>query len=404
MSEAKFCKNLVFKLLSKMKTGRLAWSEEGFPVEYFGEGDGIEAEIRVKDKVFYKKLVLFGDIGFGESFMDGDWETTDLVQFISWLIQNLDKIEKQSAVQKVFSPLNLLKAYNRVSHSLKPNSISGSKKNISEHYDLSNEFFQLFLDPSMTYSSAFFETGKESLEKAQQAKYELMCQSIKLKSTDHVLEIGCGWGGFALYTAKNFGCKVTGITISKRQFELATERVKNENLEDKIKIVFQDYRLMEGNFDKIVSIEMIEAVGHQYFNKYFKKIDSLLAKNGIVGLQAIIIPDKKYDEYRKSVDWIQKYIFPGGLLPSIAKINQSMNEASMMNLYNLREFGLSYAKTLKSWKLNMFQNLSQINEMGFDDKFIRKWEYYFSYCEAAFQQRNINLVQLVYSRPNNPEI
>ena len=369
-----------------MKTGRLAWSEEGFPVKYFGEGGGIEAEILVKNKAFYKKIVLFGDIGFGESFMDGDWETPDLVQLISWMIQNLDNIEKQSTVQKVFSPLNLLKAYNRVSHYLKPNSIAGSRKNISEHYDLSNEFFQLFLDPSMTYSSAFFETGKESLEKAQQAKYELMCQSIKLKPTDHVLEIGCGWGGFALFAAKNFGCKVTGITISKRQFELATERVRKENLEEKIKIVFQDYRLMEGKFDKIVSIEMIEAVGHKYFNEYFRKIDSLLAQNGIVGLQAIIIPDKKYDEYRKSVDWIQKYIFPGGLLPSIAKINQSVNQTSSLNLYNLKEFGLSYAKTLSSWKENMFRNISQIKEMGFDDKFIRKWEYYFSYCEAAFQQ------------------
>ncbi|HEY9115571.1 MAG TPA: cyclopropane-fatty-acyl-phospholipid synthase family protein, partial [Bacteroidales bacterium] len=276
--------------------------------------------------------------------------------------------------------------------------------NISEHYDLSNEFFQLFLDSSMTYSSAFFETGNESLEKAQQAKYELMCRSINLKATDHVLEIGCGWGGFALYAAKNFDCKVTGITISKRQFELATERVRKANLEKKIKIVFQDYRLMEGKFDKIVSIEMIEAVGHKYFNDYFKKIDALLAKNGIVGLQAIIIPDKKYDEYRKSVDWIQKYIFPGGLLPSLEKINQSVNQTSALNLYSLNEFGLSYTKTLSKWRENMFQNLSQIKDMGFDDKFTRKWEYYFSYCEAAFQQRNINLVQLVYSRPNNPEI
>ena len=387
-----------------MNIGSLVWKEDGLPVRNYGNGKEPGAEIRIKSPDFYRKVVLYGDIGFGESFVDNDWETPDLVELISFMIQNSKKLEKLSIAEKILSPLNFLKAYNWILHNLKFNSIEGAKKNISMHYDLSNEFFKLFLDKSMTYSSAYFKNENEALGEAQIAKYEMLCQSIKLQSCDHVLEIGCGWGGFAAYAAKNYGCKVTAITISREQFDYATYFVKKENLENQVFILLMDYRLVEGKFDKIVSIEMIEAVGHRYFKDYFKKIDSLLSVDGILGLQAIIIPDTMYESYRKSVDWIQKYIFPGGLLPSISKINQTLNQFSTLNLYVLKEFGLSYAETLSTWKKNMFEKQVEIKKLGFNETFLRKWEYYFSYCEAAFRQRNINVVQLVYSRPNNLNI
>lgn len=399
-----FYKKIVFSLLQKVNRGTLVWREGDSRETHFGEGRGPLAEICVKNEDFYRKIILFGDIGFGESYMEGDWQSPDLVKLIRLMILNLDDVSPKSGISRVVSPLNILKAYNRVKHFLRPNSIQGARKNIAEHYDLSNEFFKLFLDKSMTYSSAFFKSENETLEMAQNEKYNLLCQSVKLKSGDNLLEIGCGWGGFAVFAARNYGCRVTGITISKEQFDFAKELVKSEKLEDKVQILLKDYRLMEGKFDKIISIEMIEAVGHRYFKDYFAKIDSLLADNGIVGIQAIIIPDSKYEAYRKSVDWIQKYIFPGGLLPCISKINQSVNQVSTMNLYNLNEFGLSYAKTLNTWKKNMFESQQEILKLGFNDAFLRKWEYYFSYCEAAFLQRNINVVQLVYSRPNNPAI
>ena len=254
----------------------------------------------------------------------------------------------------------------------------------------------------MTYSSAFFSRNADSLEQAQMNKYERLCQEVKIGAEDYVLEIGCGWGGFAIYAASTYNCKVTGITISQEQFNFATERVKSLGLADRVEIVFEDYRKIKGQYDKIISIEMIEAVGHKYFSTYFGKINSLLKPNGILGIQAIIIPDSRYEEYRKSVDWLQKHIFPGGLLPSIAKINESVNNTGDLNLYGFKEMGLSYAKTLRHWFDNFKNNIQEVKDLGFDEVFIRKWEYYLCCCEASFMQRNINVVQMVYSRPNNP--
>src|SRR6202012_5660122 len=288
-----------------------------------------------------------------------------------------------------------------MAHTSRANSIAGSQKNISEHYDLNNDFFAVFLDPTMTYSSAYFYKDGLSLEEAQYAKYERLCHQLHLKPGDHVLEIGSGWGGNAIYMAKNYGCKVTSLTISAEQLKLAKESVEEAGLSAQVSIQMQDYRLMEGQFDKIVSVEMLEAVGHKYLDVYFKKCHDLLKKNGILALQVITSPDSRYDSLRKGVDWIQKHIFPGSLLPSVAAINGAVNRTGDLTMVDLKDIGLDYAKTLKLWFDQFNANLHTVTSLGFDETFIRKWNYYLCYCEAAFAMRNINVMQLVYVRPNN---
>ncbi|MEP6738524.1 MAG: cyclopropane-fatty-acyl-phospholipid synthase family protein, partial [Chryseolinea sp.] len=277
----------------------------------------------------------------------------------------------------------------------------GSKKNISDHYDLNNEFFSMFLDSTMTYSAAYFKRSDMTLEEAQYEKYDALSRRVRLKSTDHVLEIGTGWGGNAIYMAKNFGCRVTTTTISAEQHKLAVERVANEGLSDRITVLLKDYRDLEGTFDKIVSIEMLEAVGHKFLKTYFAKVYSLLKKDGLLGIQVITSPDSRYANLKKGVDWIQKHIFPGSLIPSVAAINQAVNETGEMTLVDLQDLGKDYATTLRYWYDAFNANWPQIKSIGFDDRFRRKWNYYLCYCEAAFDMRNINVMQLVYSRPNN---
>ncbi|HNW00257.1 MAG TPA: cyclopropane-fatty-acyl-phospholipid synthase family protein, partial [Chitinophagales bacterium] len=239
------------------------------------------------------------------------------------------------------------------------------------------------------------------LESAQTAKYESLCQSLKLTPADHVLEIGTGWGGFAEYAAKTYGCKITTVTISKEQHAYATERLQKAGLSDRVEVLLRDYRHIEGVFDKVVSIEMIEAVGAQYLDTYFKKIQSVLKPDGVLALQAIICPDSRFESFKKNVDFIQKHIFPGSLLPSIAAINESVNKTGDLFMFGLKDLGRSYGTTLAAWRERFNANIDQVAQMGFDETFIRKWNYYFAYCEAAFNMRNINVVQMVYTRPNN---
>lgn len=398
-----FYRKIVFRLLNNMQEGRLVLTLGESEKYEFGNGNEVNADISVNDERFFKRIVLHGDIGFGEAYMERLWDTSNLTNVISWMIMNINNLPGMSGSQKRFNPINLLRLYDKFIQRLKPNSLDGSRKNISAHYDLSNDFFQTFLDPTMTYSSALFNNQSESLEEAQRNKYESLCQSLKLSGKDHVLEIGCGWGGFAIYAASNYGSKVTGITISQEQYTHAKELVESAGLEDKIEILFKDYRKVEGKFDKIVSIEMIEAVGHKYFYQYFKKISEVLKPGGVLGLQAIIIADNRYEQYRKGADWIRKHIFPGGLLPSINKINEMVTQTSSMNLYSLKEMGVSYATTLRNWFTNFHNNLPTVSSLGFDETFIRKWEYYLCSCEASFKERNINVVQMIYAHPNNPE-
>jgi cyclopropane-fatty-acyl-phospholipid synthase len=400
--KSNFYQDLVLKVLGKMEKGNLYLTLTDGEQITIGNGEGnIVASIVVNSDEFYKRIILFGDIGFGEAYVDGLWDTDNITNVIKWVLLNIENAPGISGSKIQALSLNLLKVYNKLSHFKRANTIVGSRKNISEHYDLNNDFFASFLDPTMTYSSAYFYRDGLSLQEAQLAKYERLCHQLHLRATDHVLEIGSGWGGNAIYMAKTYGCRVTSLTISEEQHKLAIERVEAEGLSDRVKILLQDYRLIQGMFDKIVSVEMLEAVGHKFMDVYFTKCDQLLKKNGILALQVITSPDSRFESLKKGVDWIQKYIFPGSLLPSVGAINSSINRTGDLTLVDLKDIGLDYAKTLKLWYDSFNANLAKVKTLGFDDTFIRKWNYYLCYCEAAFAMRNINVMHLVYSRPNN---
>jgi len=396
-----FYEKLVLNMLSKMSNGTMNITMPGGELIQLGGGTEVVANMTINNSDFFKRCVLYGDIGFGEAYVDGDWDTDSITKVMKWFLLNVDNAPTVSGSSTTSVVLNLLKFFNLRYHSKRNNSLSGSRKNISEHYDLNNDFFAAFLDPTMTYSSAYFKTDDLSLEQAQLLKYDRLAKQLKLKPEDHVLEIGSGWGGNAIYMAKHYGCKVTTITISEEQAKLVKERIAKEGLEHKIKVIIQDYRNMFGQFDKIVSVEMLEAVGANYYETYFKKCHELLKKNGILALQVITCPDSRFESLKNGVDWIQKHIFPGSLLPSVAAINEAINNTSDLTLVDLKDFGLDYAKTLAIWRDQFNANSPQINKLGFDNAFVRKWNYYLSYCEAAFAMRNINVMQMVYARPNN---
>jgi cyclopropane-fatty-acyl-phospholipid synthase len=392
---------LVLSALSRMDKGRLYLTlPDG---EQLSIGDGVApvtASLVIRNEAFYKRCVLHGDIGFGEAYVDGLWDTDNITTVISWFLLNIDNAPGLSGSRTRAFALNLLKGWNRLAHS-RANTRDGSRKNIAEHYDLNNDFFGLFLDPSMTYSSAYFFREGMTLQEAQQAKYDRLCRQLRLQPGDQVLEIGSGWGENAIYMARNYGCRVTSLTISEEQFRYASDRVKTEGLEDRVTFLLQDYRKINGQYDKIVSVEMLEAVGHNFLDGYFSKCHALLKRDGILALQVITCPDPRYDSLRKGIDWIQKHIFPGSLLPSVGTINNAVNRTGDLSLVDLKDLGLHYAKTLRAWYEQFNARLSEVRSLGFDDRFLRKWNYYFCYCEAAFAMRNIHVMQLVYTRPNN---
>jgi cyclopropane-fatty-acyl-phospholipid synthase len=397
-----FYEKLILDLLAKMQLGSCAITLPNGQAIHIGNGQSsIAATININNNNFFKRCVLYGDIGFGEAYVDGDWDTDNITNVLKWFLLNLENAPAVSGSSVRSFTLNVLKFFNKFSHLKRANNVAGSKKNIAEHYDLNNDFFASFLDPSMTYSSAYFKEENTSLIDAQMAKYERLCQQLHLQPTDHVLEIGSGWGGNAIYMAKHYGCKVTTVTISEEQFKLAKQRIEEAGLSDKINILLQDYRYLQGSFDKIVSIEMLEAVGAKFMDIYFTKINELLKKDGILAIQVITCPDSRFEQLRKGVDWIQKHIFPGSLLPSVAAINQSINHTSNLTMVDLKDIGLHYAKTLVLWNEQFNKNLEEVKRLGFNDAFIRKWNYYFCYCQAAFEMRNIHVMQLVYARPNN---
>lgn len=401
-SKTGFYQKMIMSLLSKMDLGILHITLPHGETVTLGNGQGnVSATIDIKSHHFFKRCVLYGDIGFGEAYVEGEWDTDNITNVIKWFLLNVDKAPTVSGSKSKTMALNMLKIWNKVYHLKRANSIGGSKKNISEHYDLNNDFFALFLDTTMTYSSAYYKTEEMTLQEAQLAKYERLCQQLRLNSNDHVLEIGSGWGGNAIYIAKKYGCRVTTLTISEEQYRLAIERIANENLSDKITVLLKDYRLMRGQFDKIVSIEMLEAVGADYYQDYFKQCSNLLKKEGILALQVITCPDSRFESLKHGVDWIQKHIFPGSLLPSVAAINRAINNTSDLTLVDLKDIGLHYAHTLQTWFHNFNNNIEEVRKIGFDETFIRKWNYYLCYCEAAFAMRHIHVMQMVYARPNN---
>ena len=393
---------LVFASFAKMKAGGLRLELPDGSCVQFGTPDAdVCATIRVLNLAFFRRCVLFGDVGFAESYVDGDWETDSIERVISWAIQNVEKSPSMSGSKVRTVGLNLLRFYNRVQHLLRPNNERNARRNIAEHYDLGNDFYRLWLDPTMTYSSAYFTDAGESLEAAQTAKYDALCRKLQLRSSDHVLEIGSGWGGFACHAVKRYGCRVTTVTISQAQLKFARERFEREGVADRVEIRLQDYRTIEGSFDKIVSIEMMEALGDRYLATYCAKLHQLLKPDGLVGLQYITVPDSRHADLRRGVDFIQKHIFPGSLVLSVGRVNETLNRTGDLFLHHLEDLGSSYARTLKLWWRSFNAHLDGVRALGYDERFVRKWNYYLQYCEAAFTRRNISVVQAIYTRPNN---
>jgi len=404
-SAPSFYQRLVLDAFGKMTAGCLRLDLPDGTTRTFGTlGADVSATIRVRDTAFFQRCVLFGDVGFGESFVDGEWETDSIERVISWAIQNVENSPGMSGSKVRSLALNLLKIANRVQHLLRPNDLRTARRNIAEHYDLGNDFYALWLDPTMTYSSALYTAPGQSLEAAQVEKYDALCRKLQLQPTDHVLEIGSGWGGFTCHAVKHYGVRVTTVTISEEQHRYARERFIREGIADRVDIRLQDYRTIEGQFEKIVSIEMMEALGDRYLPAYCETLHARLKPHGLIGLQYITVPDVRHAELRRGIDFIQKHIFPGSLLLSVSRVNEKLNRTGDLFLHHLEDLGASYAKTLNVWWQNFNARAAEVRANGFDERFIRKWNYYLQYCEAAFATRNISVVQAIYTRPNNPHL
>ncbi len=396
---------LVLSAFSKMTRGHMTMVLPSGEVWKVGsDSSELRASMRVWNPCFFEKCVLFGDVGFGESYVDGDWDTDSIEALIRWAILNVDNSPGLSGSRVRTTFLNMLKVVNRIGHKLRPNSRRMSRRNIADHYDLGNDFYALWLDSSMTYSSGVFRHGAQTLEQAQAEKYEALCRGLRLKAQDHVLEIGTGWGGFCVHAARQYGCRVTSVTISQQQYEYAKARVVREGLDGRVEVLLKDYREVSGRFDKVVSIEMMEALGERYLEAFCRKIDTVLKAGGLVALQYITVPDSRHGELRKGIDWIQKHIFPGSLLLSVGRVNRAFNGTSELFLHQLEDLGVSYARTLRLWWERFNERQTEVLSLGFDPRFIRKWNYYLQYCEAAFASRNISVVQAVYTRPNNEQL
>ena len=377
---------IVFSSLKLIKKGHLILTNYDDQKYLFGDpSQKLKVKIKINKPGLTYQIVKSGSTGLAEAYMRGDFETDDLTNLIELTAKNIKLVYK-------FSGLLDFSIFNKIKNFLLKNNKSRSKKNISKHYDLGNEFFSLWLDPTLTYSSAIFDQKDNDLEKAQINKYKKLVELIKPKSGNKILEIGCGWGGFAEYVGKNHDVKLDCITISKKQFEYASNRIFKNGLNEKINIQFKDYRDVKQKYNSIASIEMIEAVGQNYLENYFKTIKTNLVSEGSAAIQAITIDDNLFDRYKTKEDFIQKYIFPGGFLPSKKKLyDLSQNNGLAINQYN--SYGLHYSNTLKIWRDEFFKKWEEISKQGFDNKFKRMWHFYLSYCEAGFKSKNIDLIQ-----------
>ncbi len=354
----------------------------------------MSVSISVNDPQFYSDIGFGGSVGAGEAYFQQRWDCSDLTALVRILLQNREVLDGMDGhIARLQEPLN------KVLHWLNRNTRTGSRRNIEAHYDLGNDLFKLFLDKNMMYSCALYEHPDDTLEQASIAKLDTICRKLDLKPTDHLLEIGTGWGGFALYAAQHYGCRVTTTTISQEQFELAQTRVKDAGLTDQITVLCKDYRDLEGQYDKLVSIEMIEAIGHQYMPTYFKQCSRLLKPDGMMLLQAITITDQGYKSALRSVDFIQRYIFPGSFIPSVSAMTTAITQNSDMRLYNLEDIGPHYATTLKHWRERFFNRIEEVRSLGYSDQFIRMWEFYLCYCEGGFIERAIGDVHMLLVKP-----
>lgn len=401
-----FLERTVLASFAALPTGRLYVELPGGGSRVFGdpalpsEAEG-HATLKIHRPAFFRKCFLHGDIGFAESYIDGDWETPDVAAVIGWFLLNHREAPTLSGSQAQRSlALNLLRFVDRLGHRLRANNRASARRNIAEHYDLSNDFFALWLDETMMYSAAKWERADATLTEAQNAKNDALCRHLRLKPTDRVLEIGTGWGGWSLHAATHYGCRVTTVTLSRQQQEFAQKRIAAAGLSERVEVKLQDYRDITGRFDKIVSIEMLEAVGHEYLPRYAEACDRLLEPNGLLALQFITVPDHRYEALRSGVDFIQKHIFPGSLLLSANRLNGILSKKGGFVLRAFDDFGPDYARTLRLWRESFHARLEQVRSLGFDERFIRKWHYYLCYCEAAFARRHISVVHTLHSRAN----
>jgi cyclopropane-fatty-acyl-phospholipid synthase len=391
----KLARNLVFRTLSGLDKGKLSLSEGGESFVFGNEHDDLKATISISDSRFYGAVAYGGSVGAAEAYMQGYWHCDDLTSAVRIFARNRDVLDgMETGMARLAAPMR------KVLHRINRNTRNGSRKNIAAHYDLGNDFFKLWLDDTMMYSSAVFERDDMSLREASEAKLDRICRKLELGPDDHVLEIGTGWGGFALHAASRFGCRVTTTTISREQHEFAKQRIREAGLEDRVELLLEDYRDLDGRYDKLVSIEMIEAVGHEFMDTYFEKCAGLLEEDGMMLLQAITIADQRYAGALKSVDFIQKYIFPGGFLPSVTAIADSLTRSTNMRLFHLEDIGPHYAETLKHWRDAFTANLDRIWSIGYREEFLRMWYYYYCYCEGAFRERAIGTVQALLVKPD----
>jgi len=367
------------------QTYRFGKQTEAFP---------LSIRLEVTHPAFYGNTVFGGSLGSAESYIAGDWRCSDLPGLIRLMVRNRSVIEDlDGGLSLITTPAR------RWLHWLNRNNQSGSRRNIAAHYDLGNDFFQTFLDDSMMYSCALFEPEEISLEEASKAKLERVCQLLDLKPSDHVVEIGTGWGGFALYAARHYGCHVTTTTISERQHQLARERIEAAGLQDRITLLKEDYRALEGQFDKLISIEMIEAVGHQFFETFFSKCSQLLKPEGLMLIQAITINDRQYLRARDEVDFIKRYIFPGSCIPAIEPLLHATTQATDLQLVYLRDIAPHYARTLRAWRERFLENVPKVKSLGYSDAFIRLWEFYLAYCEGGYEERALGDLHMLFQKP-----
>lgn len=394
----RLCRGLLFRKLKDFRDGFLTLedhSEGKVELHHFGvPSSELQVTVTIKRLSFYSRTFLGGSIGNAESYIDGDWHTEDLTALVRLFLRNRHLLKAlDGGLGKALQPVQ------KLMHGLRENTVQGSRENIRAHYDIGNEFFKLFLDETMMYSSALFDTPEMTLQEASLRKIHTVCQRLRLGPNDHLLEIGTGWGSLAITAARDYGCRVTTTTISKEQYDYAREKVREEGLENKVNVIFEDYRNLKGSFEKLVSIEMIEAVGLNHLDEYFRKCSSLLQRQGLMVLQAITIRDQYYEAAKGSVDFIQRHIFPGGGVPSVNAMMDAITRQTDLVMIEQQDYAEDYAQTLKLWARNLNQRASEIPVLGYPEFLHRLWQYYFAYCEGGFRERAIGVSQVTFAKP-----
>lgn len=393
----RIAKQRILQWLDQFTGGAIRFSDSRQTASFGVQStDSLRADWNVEDSRFYNLVATNGSLGLAESYLRGHWQTDDLTRLMRLLCRNMHRVpEAQSAVARCF------RVAARGAQFFERNTPEQSRRNIAAHYDLSNEFFETFLDPTLMYSAGWFEHEDSTLHEASVAKLDQICRKLDLQDSDSVLEIGTGWGGFALHAATKSGCDLTTTTISAQQYLKAEERFRDAGISDRVRLMDTDYRELSGQYDKLVSIEMIEAVGEGFLETYFRHCNRLLRPGGRFVIQAIVMPEQRYASYRRGVDFIQKYIFPGGFLPSVTAIQASVGRTSNLRLEHVEDLSPHYARTLQEWRRRFFDRIDDVRRLGFDDRFIRMWEYYLCYCEAAFREQAVRVVQIVWDKPSH---